>query len=151
MDKSPVTSLPFAFVLLFFSTCVGAGAALIAMALTMHGDWLRAGAVTGSIAGTVALIVSLLWWNNLVRETLGIQSSYEPPERLYLEVKMLDTGQKLWSQLANVDEYILTELALHIRRGGHITYRSCEKLFGDSKKFAAFQDSMVAAHYAEWR
>jgi len=151
MDKSPVYSPLFAVVLLIFSIAVGVGAALIAAAVTMRGDPMRASAVAGSVTGTVTLIVLTIWWSNLVRETLGLVSDYQPPERLRLEVKFIDTGQLQYRELAYVDSYTLQEIALHVQRGGNITYRSCAKLFGGEAQFAAFQDSMVAAHYAEWR
>ena len=151
MDKSPIYSPPFAFVLLIISLGVGVLASAAAASITMHGDPVRASAVTGTVVSTVTLIVLTIWWSNLVRETLGLVSDYQPPERLRLEVKMLDTGQLQFRELAYVDSYTLQEIALHVQRGGNITYRSCAKLFGGEAQFAAFQDSMVAAHYAEWR
>ena len=147
-----MVSLTFALLVLLFSAAFGV------MVGTAVSPWLPAYDTAplntwvnvSSFVGSFAFLFLLRWWAGLVERERGLAPVTLPPTRLRLEVKMLDTQQLQLRELANVTPDTLRELALHVQRGGSVTYRSCSRMFANPVAYSEFVDSFIAARYAEW-
>jgi len=147
-----VVSLTFAALVLLFSAAFGVmvGTAVSPWLPAFDADPLKTWVIVSCFVGSGALLYALRWWAMLVERERGLAPVTLPPTRLRLEVKMLDTQQLQLRELANVTPDTLRDLALHVQRGGSITYRSCSRMFTNPVAYSEFVDSFIAAHYAEW-